>query len=53
MRLYDHNFPIPNTIAQGIRECMLVDCGPLFVIEIMPCGMVRVRWCGVVLVVLV
>jgi len=53
MRLYDHNFSIPNTIAQGIRECMLVDCGPLFVIDKTPCGMVRVRWCDILLVALV
>ena len=41
MWLYDHNFPIPNTFAQETRECMLVDCGPLFVIDKMPCGIVR------------
>ena len=49
MRLYNHNFPIPNTFAQETRECMLVDCGPLFVIDKMPCGIVRVRWCDIVL----
>jgi len=53
MRLYDHNFPIPNTIAQGIRNCMSVDCGPLFVIDKTPCGMVSVHWCVIVLMALV
>jgi hypothetical protein len=53
MRVYDHNFPIPNTIAQGIRKSMSVDCGPLFVIDKMPCGMVSVHWCDIVLMALV
>jgi len=39
--------PFPNPIAQEIRECMSVDCGPLFVIDKMPCGMLRVHWCDV------
>jgi hypothetical protein len=49
MILCNHNFPISNTIAQEAREVMLVECGPLFVIDKMPCGMVRVRWCNIVL----
>ena len=39
--------PIPNTIAQEIRKCVSVDCGPLFVIDKTPCGMVRFRWCDI------
>jgi len=53
MKLYDHNFSISNTIAQEIGICMSVDCGPLFVIDKMPCGMVSVHWCDIVLMVLV
>jgi len=53
MRVYDHNFPIPNTIAQGIRKCMSVDCGPLFVIDKTPCGMVRVHPSDIALMALV
>jgi len=29
---------------------MSVECSLLFVIDMMPCGMVRVRWCDIVLV---
>jgi hypothetical protein len=49
MRLCDHNFPNPNPNDQSIGECMSVECGTLFVIDKMPCGTVRVRWCDIVL----
>jgi len=45
--------PVPSTIAQEIRKCVSMECGPLFVIDKMQCGMVRVRWCDNVLMALV
>jgi hypothetical protein len=41
--------PFPKPIAQEIRECMSVECGPLFVIDKLGCGMLGVRWCDIVL----
>jgi hypothetical protein len=43
--------PLPNTIAQVIRDCMSVKCGLLFVIVKMPCVMLSVRWCDIFLMV--
>jgi hypothetical protein len=40
---------LPNTIAQEIRECMSVECGTLFVTDKIPCRMIRVCWCDIVL----
>ena len=54
MRLYNRNFiiitcPFPNPVAQEARQYMSLECGPLFVIANLPCGMQRVRWSDVVL----
>jgi len=43
------NSPVTNPIARKIRKFMSVGCGALFVIDKMPCGMLRVRWSDIVL----
>jgi hypothetical protein len=42
-------FPTPN--AEQSREYMSVECGHLFVIDNTPSGILRVRWCDIVLMV--
>ena len=44
------NSPFPKPIAQTIREFMSMWCGALFVIDKMSCGILRVRWCDIVLI---
>jgi len=44
------NSPFPNPIALMIREFRSVECVALFVIDKLQCGMLRVRWCDIVVV---
>jgi hypothetical protein len=34
-----------NPIPEEVRECMSVECGQLFVMDKVPCEMIRVQWC--------
>ena len=41
-------FPFPIPIAHKARECRSLES--VFLIDNMPCGMLRIRWCDIFLI---
>ena len=42
--------PLRNPFVEKAREYKSLECGILFFIDKTPCGMLRVRWCDIVLI---